>query len=231
MLLEEDEGCVTIGIASLDISESTSPGSWNNTIGYESLTGRCLSSHRVNANTIGRCVQKGDSFGLIVTYFGQTQSTVVFLHNNQPVATRYHFESDINKYLPTITFENGPIDVEVLWQHSIPQSNLPTFINSKTNRIEWIKPSDDSCKFIDTEQQDQFENLQKIEDMPLQCPVSLGKLHPQYKCLQLEVSSEGQGSSVGIASCSPLKPTPTCSLLRDYYTWLPKMKCIYYILQ
>ena len=69
-----------------------------------------------------------------------------------------------------------------------------------------------------------FENSQKVDDMPLQSPISLSKAFPHYKCVQLEVSADGQGSAVGIASCSPLKPTPTCSLLRDYYTWLPKMK-------
>ena len=59
----------------------------------------------------------------------------------------------------------------------------------------------------------------------MQSPISLSKMFPHYKCIQLDVSVDGQGSAVGIASCSPLKPTPTCSLLRDYYTWLPKMKC------
>jgi hypothetical protein len=67
--------------------------------------------------------------------------------------------------------------------------------------------------------------------MPIQSGLPLSKVFPQYSCTQLEVSSDGLGSSVGIASCSPLKPTPTCSLLRDYYTWLPKMKCnlLYYL--
>lgn len=64
-------------------------GSWTNTIGYESITGKCLSSHRNNANTAGRPVQKGDKFGLYVSYFGTSQSTVVFIHNDEPVATRH----------------------------------------------------------------------------------------------------------------------------------------------
>lgn len=62
---------------------------WNNSVGYESLTGRCLSSHRINANTHGEPVKKGDTFGVYVSYFGSKQSTVVFMHNDIPVATRF----------------------------------------------------------------------------------------------------------------------------------------------
>jgi hypothetical protein len=75
-------------ISVINLTWNYKKGSWNNTIGYESISGKCLSSHRVNANTVGRPVQKGDSFGLMVTYFGVSQSTVVFLHNNEPIASR-----------------------------------------------------------------------------------------------------------------------------------------------
>ena len=96
-------------------------------------------------------MQKGDSFGLMVTYFGVSQSTVVFLHNNEPIASRlakfekklsnryqnlifiysfkrYHFESDSSKFFPTITFENGPIEIEVVWQNAVEPHSLPSFI-------------------------------------------------------------------------------------------------------
>ena len=63
----------------------------------------------------------------MVSYFGVSQSTVVFLHNNEPVATRYHFESDNSKFLPTITFENGPIEIEVLWQTALESHLIPSF--------------------------------------------------------------------------------------------------------
>lgn len=66
-------------------------GDWNNTIGYESKTGKCLSSHRINANTLGRPVLKNDKFGLFISNFGSYQSTVLFIHNNEPVATRQAF--------------------------------------------------------------------------------------------------------------------------------------------
>ena len=152
---------------------------------------------------------------------------------------RYHFESDFNKFLPTLTFENGPIDVDIYWQHTVdPYTILPfikvkkfiknkintfftyLFFFLKENKFTWIKPSNETCLLTnDTE----FENVLQLEDVPIQSAEPLSKNYPHYKCIQLDVSN-GQGASVGIASASPLKPTPTCSLLRDYYTWLPKMK-------
>jgi hypothetical protein len=129
----KENGCVTIGLAGLEIKETVSPGSWNNTIGFESITGKCLSSHRVNANTNGVPVLENDTFGIYVSHFGTQQSTVVFVHNDQPVATRYHFEGDLSKYLPTITFECGPVEVEVLWQHSI--STVPKLFDVISYRI------------------------------------------------------------------------------------------------
>lgn len=119
---------VTLGLASLDLDSTKSPGKWNNTVGYESHTGKCSSSHRVNANTIGRPVRKNDTFGVLVSYFGDYQSTVLFVHNHEPIASRYHFESDHGKFLPTITFENAPIEVDIYWQNTIdPYSILPFF--------------------------------------------------------------------------------------------------------
>jgi hypothetical protein len=41
---------------------------------------------------------KGDVFGVLVTYFGNDMSTVMFLKNGQPVATRsVHFNSIVFK--------------------------------------------------------------------------------------------------------------------------------------
>ena len=70
---------------------------------------------------------------MLVTNFGTSQSTVLFFHNREPVATRYHFEKDYSKFLPTITFENGPIEVEVFLPEiiefdSIPLNNQVVFI-------------------------------------------------------------------------------------------------------
>ena len=83
----------------------------------------------------------------------------------------------------------------------------------KNNQISWIKPGKDYCIKLED---DIYENIQKTEDMPIQCSFPLSRSLPQYNCIQMEVSNEGNGASVGIASCSPVKPTPTLSLLRDY---------------
>ncbi|XP_041350661.1 uncharacterized protein LOC121369676 [Gigantopelta aegis] len=80
---------ITIGIAGPDISEDASPGSWNNSVGCHSDTGRCFTSHNDVANTDGEGFGIGDVFGVLVTYFGRNMSTVIFLKNNVPVATRF----------------------------------------------------------------------------------------------------------------------------------------------
>ena len=222
---------VTLGIAGPEISEHATPGLWNNTVGYESQSGRCLSSHRSAANTFGRSVKIGDTFGLMVTHFGSQQSTCVFVLNGEPVATRYHFETDLNKFLPTVAFDSS-CRVETNWPHE--SLELPSFFsnnknsNSNHSLLTWIKPDDTACAHSVGEFS-QFENIQNTEDMPVQAPLALSKQFCHYKCTQLDVVSVGggndkKGASVGLASCSPLKPTPTSSLLRDYYTWLPHMK-------
>lgn len=211
-------GNLTIGVANSDISTEVHPGSWNNTVGYESLTGKCTSSHRSNANTIGRPVFEGDTFGILITYFGSTQSTVVFFLNNEPVATRYLFESDHSKFLPTITFQES-VEIDLFLPETVDKSLIQLL--NKDKDLIFIKPSIEYCLLNDDSE---YRNLQKTEDMPLQSPVPLSREYPYYESILLEVSDKGQGASVGIASCSPLKPTPTCDLLRDYYTWLPKMK-------
>ena len=35
----------------------------------------------------------------------------------------------------------------------------------------------------------------------------------------IQEAINGESPAVGIATCSPLKPSPTCSLLRDYFRW------------
>ena len=40
---------------------------------------------------------------------------------------RYHFEPDNTKFFPTITFENGPVEIEVVWQNALDPHSLPSF--------------------------------------------------------------------------------------------------------
>jgi hypothetical protein len=216
------ESKVIIGVGSPEMPDNSAPGLWNNTIGFENTTGRCFSSHRNAANTFGRMAkQVGDKIGIMIGYFGTHQSTCVFMVNDEPIATRYHFEPDSKKFLPTFAFENGPIELEIHFQdHLICTKSIPDLtINS---RFAWIKPENESCTLVN---QNEFENVLNTEDMPLQSSFALSKSFCHYKCTQLDLNSiDKKGASVGLASCSPLKPTPTSTLLRDYYTWLPHMK-------
>lgn len=48
-----------------------------------------------------------------------------------------------------------------------------------------------------------FENRSKLEDLPVQSPVPLGKSFRYFVVTQQEVSPiDGKGASVGLATCS-----------------------------
>ncbi|CAF1377156.1 unnamed protein product, partial [Didymodactylos carnosus] len=210
----DPDATIAIGIASPDIDNHA--GLYNNSIGYHSITGRVYSSYKVHANTLGVPYGKDDTIGLYVTYFGNYLSTTLFYLNKTPVATRYHFESKKERYLPTITFSGGRIDVAVLWQQAVDQ--LPSVSDIPIS--QWIRAPMSTYNSQTT----YFENPSKLEDLPVQSPIPLGKSFRYFVVTQQDVLSSGKGASVGLATCSPLKPTPTCSLLKDYYTWYPKLK-------
>ncbi|CAF4314700.1 unnamed protein product, partial [Adineta steineri] len=86
---------------------------------------------------------------------------------------------------------------------------------------QWIRASSSSYN----SKTGYFENLSKVPDSSIQSPVSLCKSFSYFIVTQEEVSSlDGKGASVGLATFSPLKPTTTYSLMKDYYTWFPKIK-------
>jgi len=48
-----------------------------------------------------------------------------------------------------------------------------------------------------------FENRSKLEDLPVQSPIPLGKSFRYFVVTQQEVSvTDGKGASVGLATCS-----------------------------
>jgi len=47
-------------------------------------------------------------------------------------------------------------------------------------------------------------------------PCSIDLVH--YEVV-VEEAIDGESPAVGIATCSPLWPTPTCILLRDFFRW------------
>jgi hypothetical protein len=54
---------------------------------------------------------------------------VLIYHDNSPIATRYHFEEDKERFLPTITFSGGRVDVSVIWPDAIQR--IPSIIDVK----------------------------------------------------------------------------------------------------
>ncbi|XP_071135084.1 uncharacterized protein [Mytilus edulis] len=205
---------VTIGIAGPDIKDDAHPGNWNNTVGYHSDTGKCYTSHKEIANTYGEKFGIGDVFGVCVTYFGQQMSTVTFVKNGKPVATRYHFETDHSKFLPTITLENGPIDLGIMWPQAVFGS--PQF--DEKNMLHWM--SDPSVNF---DMSKSMFILDKAKDKiiataPIQSPMPLCSGFSHFE-VYIKETTDGAAASVGIGDCSPLKPSPTCEILRDFMTW------------
>ncbi|CAF4058119.1 unnamed protein product [Rotaria sordida] len=206
---------ISVGIASLDIDKHA--GQYNNSLGYHNNTGRIYSSWKIYANTLGLKYGKGNIVAMYVTYFGEHLSTVLIFYDNFPIATRYHFESNKNRYFPTITFSGGSAIISILWPDSVEQ--LPSITDMPIS--QWIRGPlisyNSNTGF--------FENRAKIEDLPIQSPIPLSKSFRYFIVIQEELSPiDGKGASVGLATCSPLKPTPTCSLMKDYYTWFSKTR-------
>ena len=128
---------MSVGIAPLEINQHA--GQYNNSLGYHSNTGHIYTSWKVHANTLGRQYGKGNKIAMYVTYFGEYLSTVLIFYDNSPIATRYdlrkypvfesiyyrflryHFEENKERYLPTITFSGGRVDVSGIWPNAIEQ--------------------------------------------------------------------------------------------------------------
>ncbi|UJR28669.1 hypothetical protein I4U23_009898 [Adineta vaga] len=211
----DPDAILAVGIAPIDINLHT--GQYNNSLGYHNNTGRVYTSWKVHANTLGLQYGKGNTVAVYVTYFGEHLSTALLYYDNFPVATRYHFETNKERFFPTITFSGGRVEIGVLWPEAVEQ--LPSISDIPVS--QWIRAPmgtyDAQTGF--------FENPSRLEDLPVQAPVPLGKTFRYFVVTQQEVSAtDGKGASVGLATYSPLKPTPTCTLMKDYYTWFAKMK-------
>lgn len=208
---------ITIGIAGPDIDNDAHPGHWNNTVGYHSDTGKCFTSHIDTANTKGEKFTIGDMFGVLVTYFGDQMSTVMFLKNGHPVATRYLFESDHKKFFPTICLENGPIDLGIMWPEAAVV--VPRF--DEKDMLNWIRDPSMNYDLMRNE----FCYNKKLTEVCVQSPQPLTRDMVHYEVV-IQEAINGESPAVGIATCSPLKPSPTCSLLRDYFRWKADGKAI-----
>ncbi|KAK0052845.1 hypothetical protein Bpfe_017699 [Biomphalaria pfeifferi] len=202
---------ITLGIAGPDIAPEAQPGNWLDSVGYQSDTGQCYTCHQHNANTIGEKFGVGDLFGVLVNYFGDKKSTVIFIKNGSPVATRYHFESDQSHFLPTVSLENGPIDLILMLPEAT--TSIPSY--SLKNMLHWIHPPTikyDAYKnmFICT------ENSENHEELTIQSPQPLTLDIHHYEVIIQEMDSGSTCPSISLASCSPKVPSSASSLLQDY---------------
>nr|KAG5685495.1 hypothetical protein BaRGS_009408 [Batillaria attramentaria] len=156
----------------------------------------------------------GDVFGVLVTYFGQTSSTVIFLKNGSPVATRFLFESDQNQFLPTISLQHGPIDLGLMW----PEAAMGVPQYSEKNMLHWIRPP----YVIYDMENNQFVYDAKEPEAIIQSPLPLSTEIQHFEVIIKEVSNAGGGPAIALATCSPLIPSPSCSLSKDYLRFLPE---------
>ncbi|XP_060081327.1 uncharacterized protein LOC132560673 [Ylistrum balloti] len=208
---------ITIGIAGPNIAEDAHPGNWNRTVGYHSNNGSCYTCHSDIANSNGEKFRIGDTFGVMITYFGQTMSTVMFVKNGKPVATRYHFETNHGDFLPTITLENGPIDMGIMWPEAA--IGVPKF--DDRNMLQWMHPKFvqyDIAKelFIYSESPGHPNN----SVVPIQSPQPLDTGFQHFEIVVQDMGSSNVSPAIGVATCSPMTPSPTCDFLRDYFRWM-----------
>ncbi|XP_005088904.1 uncharacterized protein LOC101862618 [Aplysia californica] len=202
---------ITLGIAGPDIASDAHPGNWIDSVGYHSDTGQCYTSHQSVANTEGEKFGIGDVFGVLVTYFGEKRSTVIFLKNGSPVATRFLFEPNHSRYLPTISLENGPIDLGLMWPEAA--MGVPTY--SEKNMLHWIRPV--SVNYDVLSNMFIYNGKDKITgELIIQSPHPLSLEIQHFEVIIQEAGNDCPGPSISLATCSPLVPSPSSTLSQDY---------------
>ncbi|XP_013380369.1 uncharacterized protein LOC106151578 [Lingula anatina] len=204
---------VTIGIAGSDIPLDVHPGHWNNTVGYQSHTGKCYTSHNYSGNTDGEKFGMGDVFGVLVTHFDKQSSTVVFIKNGLPIGTRYHYQAKHSEFFPTIALENGAIDIGMLW----PPAVLKPPALSMGNMNHWIKAS--NIQYDAMKETFYYEDTEKYAFCSMQSSVALSKDIQHFDVVVREVNEKGHGPTIALVTCSSLMLYPTCGLMVDYLKW------------
>ncbi|CAG5134153.1 unnamed protein product [Candidula unifasciata] len=206
------DSTVTFGIAGPDIDPNIQPGHWLHSVGYESDTGKCYTSHHCVANTQGETLQVGDVLGVLINYFGDKKSTVTFLKNGSPVATRFHFEPNHNHYLPTISIECGPVDLDLMWPPAAA-GHVPLY--SEKSMLNWIYPNAVKCDAPSNS----FVCCSEGEiqgELIIQCPHPLGQEWQHFEIFLSDSSTSNVGPSLMLVGCSPLHPPAASSLAKDY---------------
>jgi len=109
---------VTIGIASSKHALNEAPGLSNDTVGYNTYTGKLYSNRKDIGNMRGHRCKKGDTIGVEIEVFDKEMSIALFSKNFRPIGTRYITLREHSQYFPTILIENGgdPVELLVYWQ-------------------------------------------------------------------------------------------------------------------
>lgn len=115
---------VIIGIASSEHQLNDPPGMDQDTVGYNSQTGKMYTNRKDTGNMLGHQCRKGDTMGVEIEVFGEGRSVVLFSKNFRPIGTRYLTLQDHAEYLPTILIESygDPVELTVYWQTRVSVS-------------------------------------------------------------------------------------------------------------
>lgn len=204
-------------------------GYQNNTLGYFN-TGRVVTSCKANANTLGLPYGRGHRIGIYVTHFGQHLSTVLIFCDQSPIATRWFADvSHLFVFIPSVLQVSFRAESRELSAHHhafwVGFSRLGPLAwdYQSTSPNRWgasLFPSRGKFFLISISQipvsrwilgptatynsrSASFENRSKLEDLPIQSPIPLGKSFQCFTVTQEEVSpTDGKGASVGLTTFS-----------------------------
>ncbi|KAK7447339.1 hypothetical protein BaRGS_00040197 [Batillaria attramentaria] len=101
----------------------------------------------------------------------------------------------------------------------LPKKWIPSgYKYSEKNMLHWIRPP----YVIYDMENNQFVYDAKEPEAIIQSPLPLSTEIQHFEVIIKEVSNAGGGPAIALATCSPLIPSPSCSLSKDYLRFLPE---------
>ncbi len=94
------------------------PGLTDDSVGYNTFTGKLYSNRKDVGNMRGHRCRKGETIGVEIEVFDKEMSVALFSKNFRPIGTRYLTLRDHSQFFPTILIENAstPVELLVYWQ-------------------------------------------------------------------------------------------------------------------